>query len=282
MLIPAPYWVSYAEQVKLAGGECAFLPTGPQTHFKITPDQLRTSAGGAKVLLLNNPCNPTGVTYTPQELKAIAKAVLGTNLIVFSDEIYEKLIYGDTKFASFAAMDDRLPERTLTFNGLAKTFAMTGWRMGWVAGPADVLKAMATLASHQTTNPVSFCQAAARSAYTHPTAAGEIEAMRSEFEKRGRYMHERLAAIEGVTCVRPTGAFYCFPDVSAQYGRAFAKERVEDSMDFARLCLEKAKVAMVPGAAFGEDRCVRLSFATGMDRIEAGLDRLEKLLTQGG
>ena len=279
VLIPVPYWVSYPEQVKLAGGECVFLPAGPEKGFKITPEDVRASAAGAKILIINSPSNPTGVTYTPQELAAIAEAVLQTDLIVFSDEIYEKLVYGETKFVSFAALDGRLAERTLTFNSLSKTFAMTGWRLGWVAGPADVIKAMATLMSQQTTNPVSFAQAGALAAYTDPAAGEAVEAMRREFERRGRHMHQRLSAIEGVKCVEPSGAFYCFPDVSAHYGRTLGRTKVAGSADFANACLSEANVALVPGAAFGEDRCVRLSFATSFEQIDKGLDRLAKLLT---
>jgi len=281
VLIPTPYWVSFSEQVKLAGGQCVFLPTGPETSFKIKPEDVLEHASGAKVLLLNSPCNPTGVTYSPEELTAIAEAVLKTELVVFSDETYEKLIYGSTRFVSFASLAPGLPERTLTFNSLSKTFSMTGWRLGWVAGPADVVKALATLNSHQTTNPVSFCQAAALAAYTDPAAPAEIEAMRREFEKRGRHMYQRLTALEGVTCVEPTGAFYCFPDVSAHYGRKLAGTKVAGSMDFAKVCLERAKVALVPGVAFGADGCVRLSFATGMPDIDKGIDRLAELLDSG-
>jgi len=270
--------VSYSEQVKLAGGECVFIPTGPEKGFKITPEDVLAHAAGAKVLLINSPSNPTGVTYSPEELKAIAEAVLKTDLIVFSDEIYEKLTYGQTRFVSFASLDERLPERTLTFNGLSKTFSMTGWRLGWVAGPKEVIRAMATLNSHQTTNPVSFCQAAALAAYTDPAAAGEVEKMRQEFEKRGRHMYQRLAALPGVSCVEPTGAFYCFPDVSSYYGKSLGGKKVAGSLEFAAACLEHARVALVPGVAFGEDRCVRLSFATSMERIDEGLDRLEQLL----
>jgi len=204
--------------------------------------------------------------------------VLETDLIVFSDEIYEKLIYGRTKFVSFASLDKRLMERTLTFNGLAKTYSMTGWRLGWAAGPANVIKAMANLASHQTTDPVSFAQAGALAAYTDKRAAATVEAMRREFEKRARHMHQRLAAIDGVTCVEPTGAFYCFPNVSAHYGRTFAGVKVTGSLDFANASLAAANVALVPGVAFGEDRCVRLSFATSLQQIDKGIDRLEKML----
>ncbi len=278
VLIPVPYWVSYPEQVKLAGGECVFIPTGPEKGFKITPQDVLDHAGGAKIIVLNSPCNPTGVTYTPDELADIAKAVLDTDLIVFSDEIYEKLIYGDTRFVSFASLDERLIERTLTFNGLAKTFSMTGWRVGWSAGPTEVIGAMSTLASHQTNSPAGFCQAGALAAYTDPAAAGAIEAMRQQFEKRGRHMHERLTAIDGIACTEPTGAFYCFPDISVLFGRTFGSTTVQGSMDFAGAALEQAQVALVPGAAFGEDRCVRLSFATSLEQIDKGIDRLEKML----
>ncbi len=280
VLIPAPYWVSYPEQVKLAGGQCVFIPTGPEKNFKITPQDVLDHAADAKILIINSPSNPTGVTYTPEELKAIADAVLKTDLFVFSDEIYEKLIYGDTRFVSFAALDDRLAERTITFNGLAKTFSMTGWRIGWAAGPAKVIKAMATLGSHQTNSPAGFIQAGALAAYTNPAAAAAVEAMRQEFEKRGRHMHRRLTAIEGVSCTEPTGAFYCFPDVSAHYGRDFGGTKVNGSLYFAGLCLEKARVALVPGIAFGEDRCVRLSFATSLEQIDKGIDRLAEMLKQ--
>jgi aspartate aminotransferase len=278
VLIPAPYWVSYPQQVTLAGAQPVPLATSREGGFKITPDQLLAAADGAKVLILNSPSNPTGVTYTPQELADIAEAVLRTDLIVFSDEIYEKLVYGQTRFVSFASLDDRLPERTVTFNGLSKTFSMTGWRLGWAAGPKDAIDAMGRLLSHETTNPVSFAQAGALAAYTSPQAPETIEAMRREFQRRGAHLTARLNAIDGVECVPPTGAFYCFPDVSAHYGRSIAGVEVAGSADFAKAALESAKVALVPGEPFGEDRCVRLSFATGMEQIDEGMDRLEKLL----
>ena len=278
VLIPAPYWVSYPEMVKLAGGQPVFLHAGAERGFKISPDQLRAAAGDAKLLVLNSPSNPTGVTYTPDELAALAEVVLETDLLVFSDEIYENLIYGDTRFVSFASLDERLRDRTLTVNGLAKTFAMTGWRLGWAAGPRELIDAIRRLMSHETTNPVSFAQAAALAAYTDPRADETVEAMRCEFETRGRHMAERLNAIAGVHCVQPTGAFYCFPDVSGHYGRTIGGAEVTDSMSFATAALEQANIAVVPGGAFGEDRCVRLSFATSLEKIDKGLDRLAKLL----
>jgi len=278
VLIPSPYWVSYSEQVRLAGGEPVLLETTVKSGFKITPDQLLAAAGGAKVIILNSPCNPTGVTYTPQELAAIAAAVLQTDLIVISDEVYEKLLFGGMELVSFAALDARLPQRTITVNALSKPFSMTGWRLGWAAGPKDVIAAVAKLMSHETTDPVSFAVAGALAAYTSPQAAGAIETMRAEFERRGRHMWQRLNAIDGVACVEPTGAFYCFPDVGACYGRKIGGVEVTGSMSFAQAALEAVQVALVPGLPFGQDRCVRLSFAASMEQIDKGIDRLEKML----
>ena len=278
VLIPVPYWNSYPEMVRLAGGEPVFLPTSPADNFKITPEQILKASQGANAIIINSPANPTGTTYTPEELSDIAQAVLKTDLSVFSDEIYEKLIYGSSKFVSFAALDDKLPQRTLTFNGLSKTFCMTGWRLGWVAGPPETIGAMKRLMSHATTNPVSFAQAGALAAYKSPDAPKIIETMRKEFDKRGRHMTERLNAINGITCPQPDGAFYCFCDVSNLYGRKIGQTTLRDSSSFAKAALESAEVALVPGTAFGEDRCVRLSFATSMSQIDKGLDRLEKML----
>ena len=278
VLIPSPYWVSYPEMVKLAGGENVFLHAGVEQGFKITPQQILDNAKGAKVLILNYPSNPTSVTYTPAELQELAAAVLKTDLLVFSDEIYEKLVYGGTKFVSFAALDKRLPERTVTFNGLSKTYAMTGWRLGWAAGPKPIISAMRNLMSHETTDPAGFIVAGGVAAYTDPRGAEAVETMRQEFERRGKHMAARLNAMKGLRCVEPTGAFYCFPDVSDHYGNTIAGVKVTDSLTFTQAVLEGCKVALVPGGAFGDDKCVRLSFATSMQQIDKGLDRLENLL----
>ena len=278
VLIPAPYWVSYPEQVGLASGESVILHAGPEKNFKITPQQILDHADGAKIIVLNSPGNPSGVMYSPVELKALADAILQTDLIVFADEIYEKLVYGDAPFVSFASLDPRLPERTLTFNGLSKTFSMTGWRLGWVTGPTDTIKAIGRLISHETTNPVSFAQAGALAAYTDPTSNEVVEARRVEFARRGEHMHARLNALPNVTCVKPTGAFYCFPDISSTFGRTLAGVEVTDSLSFAAAALTGVNVAVVPGIAFGEDRCVRLSFATSLEQIDKGIDRLAELL----
>ena len=278
VLIPAPYWVSYPEMVKLAGGTPVVLETSIDGGFKITPRQLLDAAGGTKVLVLNSPSNPTGAAYTPDELAALGEAVLQTDLIVLADECYEKLMFGGAKFVSFASLDDRLPERTITLNSFSKTFAMTGWRLGWVAGPDNVIAGVRRLMSHETTNPVSFAQAAALAACTDPRGDEAAEKMRAQFETRCEHMTERLNAIAGIRCLAPAGALYCFPDVSEHYGRTIAGVEVTGSRSFARAALEAVKVAMVPGEAFGEDRCVRLCFATSMAQIDEGLDRIERLL----
>ncbi|MBT3278613.1 MAG: pyridoxal phosphate-dependent aminotransferase [Phycisphaerales bacterium] len=277
VLLPTPYWVSYPEQIALAGGVAVPLETSYETQFKITPEQIRQHPD-AKVLVLNSPSNPSGQMYSPEELAALAEAVLETDMMVLSDEIYEKLIYGDNKFISFAALDPRLPERTVTFNGLSKTYAMTGWRLGWAAGPTEVIAAMGRLLSHETTNPVSFAQAGALAAYTHPDSDRVVENMRQDFEKRGIHMFERLNKLPGVKCYQPQGAFYCFADVSGNFGRTLGGVDVNGSLDFAKAALEAANVALVPGVAFGEDACVRLSFATSMEQIDKGIDRLAELL----
>lgn len=278
VLIPAPYWNSYPEMVRLAGGVPVILGTRREDGFKLSPGQVLDAAGDAKIIVLNYPSNPTGASYTREELAALAEAILKTDLIVFSDEIYEKLLFGDAEFVSFSTLDERLPERTIIFSGLAKTFSMTGWRIGWAAGPREVIGAMARLLSHATTHPVSFVQAGALAAYTSPEGARFAEQMRREFEKRAAHMTERLNAIDGVECVPPAGALYCFPDVSAHYGRTLGGVEVSDSLSFAKAALEAVHVALVPGVAFGEDKCVRLCFAASLEQIDAGLDRLEKLL----
>ncbi len=277
VVVPAPYWVTYPETIKLAGGVMKVIQTDISNSYKITPGQLKKAISKKTVILLiNSPNNPGGFTYTPDELMAIAKVLEGTDIMVLSDEIYEKLVYGDTKFVSFASLSEDAYKRTIIINGFSKTFAMTGWRLGYTAGPVEVIKAMDRLQSHMTQNPVSFVQAGALVAFSDPS--NEVEKMRLEFENRGKYMAERLGAIKGVKCPKPTGAFYCFPDVSAHYGRTIGGAKIQNSMDFASALLEQAGVALVPGGPFGCDKNVRLSFATSIEQITKGLDRIEKWL----
>ena len=280
VILPTPYWVTYPETIKLAGGVSKVVQTQSENGYKITPAQLKEALNKkTAMLLINSPNNPGGFTYTPDELKAIAKVLEGTNIYVVSDEIYEKLIYGDTKFISFAALSEDAYNRTLTLNGFSKTFSMTGWRLGYTAGPLDVIKAMGRLQSHMTSNAVTFGQFAAIAALG-PPADEAIEKMRAEFEKRGKYMADRLNAMEGIECLESTGAFYCFPDVSGHYGRTIGGQTINGSMDFAQALLEQANVALVPGLPFGCDNNVRLSFACSLEQITKGLDRIEKWLAK--
>jgi len=280
VILPTPYWVTYPEAIKLAGAVPKIVQTDKSKSHKITPDQLKEAiTKKTAMLVINSPNNPGGFTYTPQELKAIAQALEGTTVYVLSDEIYEKLIYGDTKFVSFASLSEDAYNRTLTLNGLSKAFSMTGWRLGYTAGPLEVIKAMGRLQSHMTSNPVTFGQYAAIEALGAP-AEEAIESMRIEFERRAKYMAERLNSIKGVECSQPTGAFYCFPDVSSHYGRNINGTKINGSMDFAKALLEQANVALVPGLPFGCDNNVRLSFACSLEQITKGLDRLEKWLKQ--
>ncbi len=280
VIMPAPYWVTYPETIKLAGAGAKVIETDIQNSYKITPQQLKKAITKKTVMLImNSPSNPGGFTYTPGELAAIAKVLEGTKVMVLSDEIYEKLVYGRTKFVSFASLSEDAYKRTITVNGFSKAFAMTGWRLGYTAGPVDVIKAMDRLQSHMTQNPVSFAQDAAVAALNSPESGGAIEKMRIEFERRAKYMAERLNKIEGIKCPEPTGAFYCFPDVSKHYGRTINNAKINGSMDFAGALLEQVNVALVPGLPFGCDNNVRLSFACSLEQITKGLDRIEKWLS---
>ncbi len=280
VLLPTPYWVTYPEAIKLAGAKAKIVQTDRAKSYKMTPQQLKDAiTEKTAMLLINSPNNPGGFTYTPEELKNIAKVLEGTQVTVLSDEIYEKLIYGDTKFVSFASLSEDAYNRTLTLNGFSKAFSMTGWRLGYTAGPLEVIKAMGRLQSHMTSNPVTFGQYAAIVALGEP-ADEAIENMRVEFERRGKYMAEQLNSIPGVQCPEPTGAFYCFPDVSSHYGRNINGTEINGSMDFAKALLEQANVALVPGLPFGCDNNARLSFACSLEQIKEGLDRIQKWLTQ--
>ncbi|MFA6186745.1 MAG: pyridoxal phosphate-dependent aminotransferase [Phycisphaerae bacterium] len=277
VIVPTPYWVTYPETIKLAGAVMKVVQTDAKNSYKITPEQLKKAiTPKTAMFLMNSPNNPGGFTYTPDELKALARVLEGTNIMVLSDEIYERLVYDGTKFVSFASLSQDAYNRTITINGFSKAYAMTGWRLGYTAGPVEVIKAMDRLQGHMTQNPVSFAQAAAVVAFAEPN--GEVEKMRIEFEKRAKFMAERLNSIKGVICPKPTGAFYCFPDVSAHFGRTIGGAKINNSMDFAAALLEQANVALVPGGPFGCDKNVRFSFATSMELITKGIDRFEKWL----
>lgn len=280
VLIPSPYWVSYPEQVKLAGGMPKIIRGEQSNGFKIKPQQLERAIGPrTRVLVMNSPSNPAGHAYSPDELRALAEVVAKhPEVVVFSDEIYEKLVYDGLKFVSFATLHPALLEQTLTFNCHSKSFAMTGWRVGYVGGPKPVIDAMNKLQSQMTSHITSFVQMAAATALNDPAGAQSVESMRLEFEKRGKHMWERLSSLPKVTCVRPQGAFYCFPDVSAYFGKSVGETKITDAVSFAAALLEKAHVAVVPGNDSGFDTHVRLSFATSMQQIDKGLDRIADFL----
>lgn len=284
VLLPSPYWVSYPEQVKLAGGVNKVIEGKEDNGFKITPQQLEAAiTPKTKVLVLNSPSNPAGHAYTPEELKAIADVVVKhPNLIVFSDEIYEKLVYDGLKFVSFAALHPQLLEQTLTFNCHSKSFAMTGWRIGYIGGPKPVIDAINKLQSQMTSHITSFTQPAAITALTDPRGAESVESMRQQFEQRGRHMWERLSALPKVKCVRPQGAFYCFPNVSAYFGKKAGNIEIKDAVSFSAALLEQNHVAVVPGNDSGFDTHVRLSFATSMQQIDKGIDRIAEFLKKLG
>lgn len=284
VIIPSPYWVSYPEQVKLAGGVNKILRGRESNGFKITPQELQRAIGPrTKVFLINSPSNPAGHAYTPEELKALADVVADhPNVVVFSDEIYEKLVYDGLKFVSFASLHPDLLERTLTFNCHSKSFAMTGWRVGYIGGPKPAIDAINKLQSQMNSHITSFVQQPAAVALTDPRGRDTVEQMRQEFEKRGRHMWERLAALPKVKCVRPQGAFYCFPNVSAYFGKKSGGVDVTDAVSFSAALLEQAHVAVVPGNDSGFETHVRLSFATSMQQIDKGIDRIAEFLRKIG
>jgi len=278
VIIPAPYWVSYPDQVRMSGARPVIVDTS-STDFKITPRVLADAiTPRTRAIILNSPSNPTGVMYSQDELSAIAEIVVKNDLFVVSDEIYERLLYRGAEFVSIAALGEEIKARTLVVNGVSKTYAMTGWRIGYAAGDSELISAMNKIQSHSTSNPCSISQRAALAAITGPDEP--VQYMVEQFRVRGEYMHERLSGMPGIECVEPVGAFYCFPKVSSYYGKSLAGEVVKDSVSFADAILEKAHVAVVAGAGFGTEDYVRMSYATSLEKIKEGLDRLEQALSE--
>lgn len=268
VLIPAPYWLSYPEMVRLAGGEPIIVETTAETGYKITPDQfLENMSPMTKMIIINSPGNPTGAVYTENELAAIAEVALDEEILILSDEIYEKLIYGGAKHASIASFSNEVYEQTITVNGFSKAYSMTGWRLGYTAAPIDVAKAINSLQSHSTSNPTSFAQKGALAAYKGPQEP--VEEMRAEYERRLKGICGLLDGIPTLEYVKPQGAFYVLVSI-AKTGTG--------SVEFAEKLLEEEKVAVVPGIAFGDDSTVRLSYATSMDQIEEGIKRIRHFL----
>jgi len=273
VVIPRPYWVSYPEIVKLAGGVPVFANGREENGYKLTPGELNAAlTDKTRLVFINSPSNPSGVTYDPDEMRALAEVLQDRDVMVISDEIYDRLLYHGQKTLSYAACGSKAFAQTITINAASKTYAMTGWRLGYAGGPAPFIKAMAKLQSQSTSGAVTFNQHALAEALTGDQRC--VESMRVQFEKRRDRMIERLRAMPGIRCPEPTGAFFCFPNVSA----AFEKIGVGGSAEFAQRLLAEAKVAVVPGVAFGLDEHVRLSFAISVEQADKGLDRLEQLI----
>jgi len=277
VIIPSPYWVTYPDQVLLNDATPVIVETDENNSFMIDPGLLKDKLSNkTKALILNSPSNPTGLAYDKDTLGKIAELAIEHDFYIVSDEIYEKLVYEGFRHTSIASLGNEVKERTIVVNGLSKSHSMTGWRIGFTAGPGDITKAMTNIQSQSTSNATSIAQKAAVEALRGPQDF--IEKMLSEFDKRRKYMIERLNEMDGVTCNKPVGAFYAFPNVSAHFGKKFNDTPIGNSLDLSTYLLEQAKVALVPGSAFGDDRYIRLSYATSMDNIKKGLDRIEEAL----
>lgn len=277
VLIPAPYWVSYSDMVILTGGQPKLLMTGEETGFKITAAQLEAAIGPqSKALLLNSPSNPTGAAYTEDELRKIAEVVERSNLIVISDDVYEKFLYDSPRCPQILSLKPQLRDRVLLTNSVSKTYAMTGWRLGYAAGPKEVISAIETLQSQSTSNPNSITQAAAAVALT--SSQESVGIMAKEFKKRRDYVVQRLRAMPGITCTLPEGAFYVFPRISNYFGAKWQDKTISSAMDLSIYLLQEAKVALVAGEGFGSADHVRISYATSMENLAKGLDQIEAAL----
>ena len=277
VILPAPYWVSYIELIKMVGGVPVVLTATEAEHFKLTPDKLEAAiTPKTKAIMLNNPSNPTGMVYSREELEALAAVCAKADIYVISDEIYACLVYDGRKFTSFAALSDDAKERTVLINGVSKAYAMTGWRIGYACANEKIAKIMANYVSHSTGSPVAISQKASVAALTG--SQEKIETMRQAFEERRNYIVERMNAIPGVSCIKPEGAFYVMMNLEQLIGKTIHGVKITNDDVFADAFLKYGLVAVVPGSGFGAPNFVRWSYATSMDNIKEGLDRLEKFL----
>jgi len=277
VIIPSPYWVSYPEMVKASGAAPVIIDTTQENNFKITAAQLDGAiTPKTKLVILNYPSNPTGMLYSTDELKALAAVIVKKGVYCVADEIYEKIIYDGQQHVSIASLGDDIKNLTIVVNGLSKAYSMTGWRIGYAAGPREIIKAMSNLQSHSTSNPTSIAQKAAVAALNGPQ--DPVAAMVREFQKRRDCIVTRLNAVEGIFCIKTQGAFYVFPDVSKLFGKSFQGRKIKDSMSLTELLLNDARVAVVPGAAFGSNANLRLSYASSLDNINEGLNRIEEFV----
>ena len=277
VLLPAPYWTTYPEPVGLAGAVTTVLPTDERTGFQVTIDQLDAAKSSrTKALIFVSPSNPTGAVYAKEQIEAIGQWAAENDVWIITDEIYEHLVYGDNEHHSMPTLVPEIADRCIVLNGVAKTYAMTGWRVGWIIAPPDIAKAASTLQSHQTSNVANVAQVAAEAAVSGPLDA--VYEMREAFDRRRKIMHSMLDGIEGVTCPEPQGAFYAFPSFKDVLGREIGGATPQTTLELADIMLEQAKVAIVPGEAFGAPGYARLSFALGDDDLGEGVQRIADLI----
>jgi len=279
VIIPSPYWLSYPELVKLADGVPVFVQTREEDHFKLRPEDLKKAiTPKTKALVLNTPNNPCGCVYEPAELQAIAEIAVESQLFVISDEVYEAMVYDGLQHVSIASLGPEIKDLTIVVNGVSKTYAMTGWRIGYAAAHEEVVKVMSNVQSHTTSNPNSIAQYASLAALKGPK--DQVKTMVAEFDKRRKFMVERINSIPGLSCNMPKGAFYVLLNISQVIGKSYKGRRIDGSLSFADALLDAQMVAVVPGIAFGADNYVRLSYALSLDNIKKGLDRIEAFIKE--
>ncbi|HBD08269.1 MAG TPA: aspartate aminotransferase [Syntrophobacteraceae bacterium] len=277
VIIPAPFWVSYPDMVELTGAKSVEVPTREIDGFKLRPEQLeKVLTPKTRMLILNSPSNPTGAHYRRDELDALAETILRHNLTVLSDDIYYRILFDGQEWVNMAMLGERLKERTFIANGVSKSYCMTGWRIGYLVGDAAVLSAASKIQSQSTSNPCSIAQWASVAALNGPQE--DVEKMVQIFQERCSYVLKRLAEIPGVTCYKPNGAFYVFPNFSCTFGKSVDGRVIKGSLDLADYLMEKANVAVVPGSAFGEDSCLRFSYAISMEELTEGFDRISRAI----
>lgn len=279
VIIPAPYWVSYPDIVVLAGGTPVILNTLEKDGFKINPQQLKAAiTNNTRALIINGPSNPTGAAYSPEELKAIASVLIDEDILIITDDIYEKILYTKYPFANIASVESKLKDRTIVVNGVSKAYAMTGWRIGYAAGPEEIIAAVNKIQSQNTSNPTSISQKASVEALNGDQSV--VAMMVGEFRKRRDVIVAALNDIPNVKCLLPEGAFYVFPNVSGVYGRSYRGNKITDSTQLIDYLLDEANVATVPGVAFGSDDHIRLSYATSLKNIEEGVKRIKNAIAK--
>jgi len=277
VIIPSPYWVSYPDIVLLAGAKPVIVNTTPSTDFKLTPERLEKAIRRkTRAVIINSPSNPTGATYSLRELEGLAEVILSKGILAISDDIYEKILYDGLQFHNIANVSEAMKERCIVVNGVSKAYAMTGWRIGYAAGPENIVSAVTEMQSQSTSNATSISQKASVEALAGDQKT--VAMMTAEFEKRRNYIVDQLNRIKGISCMKPPGAFYVFPRVSRLYGTGYRGRKIANSVDLSEFLLEEGGVAVVPGSAFGNDRHIRLSYATSMKNIEEGIRRIKAVV----